>query len=175
MIRVCLYYAGANLLYKGSRRARSTRADHLHVGAATASRHRRALRRGARGIRARPLAALATYRTLDDAGRLVLTQNRTFDEFEARLREVDLDKLVAADSTSRPGLAPGAEPGPARAPESRPCVPHPHARRRTSCGVDAELRPGSAGVDETRRLELVNLMLPNRLWVPSSAAGRVGA
>src|SRR5512145_433219 len=29
-----------------------------------------------------------TYRTLVDSGRLVLTQNRAFDEFEARLREV---------------------------------------------------------------------------------------
>src|SRR5262249_15174016 len=29
-----------------------------------------------------------TYRTLVDAGRLVLTQNRAFDDFEARLREV---------------------------------------------------------------------------------------
>src|SRR5215510_4308201 len=38
-----------------------------------------------------------TYRALVDDGRLVLTQNRAFDDFDARLVEVNLDALVAAE------------------------------------------------------------------------------
>src|SRR5215831_9187849 len=43
-----------------------------------------------------------TYRALVDAGRLVLTQNRAFDAFEARLDEVNLDALVAAEPSLQP-------------------------------------------------------------------------
>ena len=35
-----------------------------------------------------------TYRALVDSGRLVLTQNSAFDEFEQRLRDVELERLV---------------------------------------------------------------------------------
>jgi hypothetical protein len=106
-----------------------------------------------------------TYRTLEDAGRLVLTQNRAFDDFEARLREVELPKLVAAESSLRPDalrarnldLLERLNPG--RVFHIR--MPVDDVVRRWT----AELRPEDHRLDETRRLELVNLMLPNRLWV----------
>src|SRR5262249_4583143 len=44
------------------------------------------------------------YRQLIDAGRLELTQNRAFEDFEQRLREVGLERLVSEES----GLAPEA-------------------------------------------------------------------
>ncbi len=107
-----------------------------------------------------------TYRTLVDAGRLVLTQNRAFEEFEARLREVDLDALVAAEPSLRPDALRArnldllARLHPGRVFRIR--MPVDDVVRRWT----AELRPEDARrLDQTRRLELLNAMLPNRLWV----------
>src|SRR5262249_58172656 len=54
----------------------------------------------ARGLRQR----WQTYRALIDDGQLVLSQNHAFDEFERRLREVELNRLVREEK----GLTPGA-------------------------------------------------------------------
>lgn len=144
---------------------------HLHVGRGNQLRVTVVLSDEVLAEYARDLSQRwRTYRTLDDAGRLVLTQNRTFDEFEARLREVELEKLVAAESTLRPDalrarnldLLERLNPGRV----FRIRMPVDDVVRRWT----AELRPEDRRrVDETRRLELVNLMLPNRLWVTELA------
>jgi len=106
-----------------------------------------------------------TYRTLVDAERLVPTQNHALDDFEARLREVNLDALVAAE----PSLAPEAlrarnldlleRLNPGRVFRIR--MPVDDVVRRWT----ATVQEGSPRLDDARRLELVNAMLPNRLWV----------
>src|SRR5215468_10053303 len=76
---------------------------HLHVGRGNQLRVTVVLSDQVLAEYARDLQQrLRTYRTLEDAGRLVLTQNRAFDDFEARLREVKLDELVAAEPSLRP-------------------------------------------------------------------------
>ncbi len=120
-----------------------------------------------------------TYRTLADAGRLVLTQNRAFDDFERRLRDVDLERLVAAErSISNDALRARNldlldRLNPGRVFRIR--MPLDDVVRRWV----AELRPEDRHrLDDARRLELVNLMLPNRLWVtelPSRVAADVDA
>jgi hypothetical protein len=144
---------------------------HLHVGRGNQLRVTVVLSDQVLAEYARDLSERwRTYRTLEDAGRLVLTQNRTFDEFEARLREVQLEKLVAAE----PGLKRDAlrarnldlleRLNPGRVFRIR--MPVDDVVRRWT----AELRPEDRGhLDEARRLELVNLMLPNRLWVTELA------
>src|SRR4249920_885668 len=59
---------------------------HLHVGRGNQLRVTVVLSDEVLAEYARDLSQRwRTYRTLADAGRLVLTQNRTFDDFEARL------------------------------------------------------------------------------------------
>jgi len=105
----------------------------------------------------------------------VLTQNRAFDGFEARLRDVELDRLVAAEHALRPDalrarnldLLERLNPGRV----FRIRMPIDDVVRRWT----AEVRSADGrGLDDARRLELVNLLLPNRLWV-SDLAPRVAA
>src|SRR5215831_958088 len=68
---------------------------HLHVGRGNQLRVTVVLSDEVLAEYARDLSQRwRTYRTLADAGRLVLTQNRAFDDFDARLVEVNLDALV---------------------------------------------------------------------------------
>ena len=73
-----------------------------------------------------------TYRALVDGGRLVLTQNHAFEEFEQELREVELDRLVREEKTLAPDALRDAEPGAPRAPEPGARLPHPHRRSTPS-------------------------------------------
>jgi hypothetical protein len=144
---------------------------HLHVGRGNQLRVTVVLSDDVLAEYARDLSQRwRTYRTLSEAGRLVLTQNRTFDAFEARLREVRLDEMVAAE----PGLRADAlrarnldlleRLNPGRVFRIR--MPVDDVVRRWT----AELRPEDGRrLDEARRLELVNLLLPNRLWVTDLA------
>jgi hypothetical protein len=144
---------------------------HLHVGRGNQLRITVVLSDEVLAEYARDLSQRwRTYRTLEDAGRLVLTQNRTFDDFERRLREVDLDRLLAAEPSLRPDalrarnldLLERLNPGRV----FRIRMPIDDVVRRWT----AELRPQDGRhLDEARRLELVNLMLPNRLWVTDLA------
>lgn len=149
---------------------------HLHVGRGNQLRVTVVLSDEALAEYARDLQQRwRTYRTLVDAGRLVLTQNRGFDDFEARLREVDLDTLVAAERSLRPDALRArnldllARLNPGRVFRIR--MPVDDVVHRWT----AELRPEDGrGLDPGRRLELVNALLPNRLWV-DELAPRVAA
>jgi len=107
-----------------------------------------------------------TYHTLIDDGRLVPTQNHAFDEFDQRLREIDLDRLVREEPT----LAPAALRERNLALLERL---NPGRVFRIHMSLDdvvhrwmAEVRPEDhRRMDGERRLELVNALLPTRLWV----------
>ncbi len=107
-----------------------------------------------------------TYRTLIDDGRLVPSQNHAFDEFERHLREIDIDRLVREEK----GLAPGAlrERNLGLLERLTPgrvfCIRMPvdEVVRRWTAEVRAE---DHRHLDAARRLELLNLLLPTRLWV----------
>ncbi len=99
-------------------------------------------------------------------------RTRAFDEFERRLREVDLERLVGEEKT----LAPAAlrernlrlleRLNPGRVFRIR--MPVDELVRRWS----AEVRPEDhRRLDGARRLELVNLLLPTRLWVTELEPG----
>jgi hypothetical protein len=140
---------------------------HLHVGRGNQLRVTVVLADDVLAEYARDLSQRwRTYRTLVDAGRLVLTQNHTFDDFERRLREVELERLVATEH----GLSPAALRERNLALLERL---NPGRVFRISRKVDdlvrrwtAEVRPEDRRrLDAVRRLELANLLLPNRLWV----------
>jgi hypothetical protein len=140
---------------------------HLHVGRGNQLRVTVVLADDVLAEYARDLSQRwRTYRTLVDAGRLVLTQNRTFVDFERGLREVDLDRLVANEA----GLSPAAlrernlalleRLNPGRVFRIRMPVDDLVRRWTAEVGPDDRHR-----LDARRRLELANLLLPNRLWV----------
>src|SRR5262245_20195376 len=113
-----------------------------------------------------------TYRALIDAGRLVLTQNRAFEEFEQRLREVELDRLVreekelAAGDLRERNLALLERLNPGRVFRIR--MPVDDVVQHWA----AEIRPEDhRHLDTARRLELLNLLLPTRLWVTELEPG----
>jgi hypothetical protein len=149
---------------------------HLHVGRGNQLRVTAVLSDEVLTEYARDLSQRwRTYRTLVDAGRLVLTQNRTFDEFEQRLREVDLDRLIANESALSPAalrernLALLERLNPGRVFRIRMSVDDVVRRWVAELHPEDQHRP-----DAARRLELANLLLPNRLWVtelePKTAA-----
>ncbi|HSV06196.1 MAG TPA: hypothetical protein VLI07_06770 [Candidatus Binatus sp.] len=113
-----------------------------------------------------------TYRALIDSRRLVLTQNNAFDEFEQRLREVELERLVREEKALAPAtlrernlrLLERLNPGRV----FRIRMPVDDVVQHWSANV----RPADhRGLDGTRRLELVNLLLPTRLWVTELEPG----
>src|SRR5215470_10546077 len=117
-----------------------------------------------------------TYRTLVDTGRLVLTQNRAFDEFEVRLREVELERLVGEEASLSPAalrernLALLERLNPGRVFRIR--MPVDDVVQRWA----AEIRPEDhRHLDTARRLELLNLLLPTRLWVTELEPGMASA
>lgn len=146
---------------------------HLHLGRGDQLRvtvvlSDDALREYARDLHQR----YRTYRTLVDEGRLVLTQNRGFEEFERTVGEVQLERLVAEEAK-----LPGAELRERNLALLERLNPGRVFRIRMA--VDEVLRRWAAQVrpedrrrmDAARRLELVNLMLPTRLWVTELEPG----
>jgi hypothetical protein len=109
-----------------------------------------------------------TYRGLVEAGRIVLTQNRGLEAFESALDEVDLDDLV--EDEDEDDLSPEElrernmqlmeRLNPGRV--FRISLPADEVVRRWA----ARLRPADReAMDRDRRLEVLNAMLPTRLWV----------
>ena len=140
---------------------------HLHVGRGNQLRVTAVLADDALRDYARDLwQRWRTYRTLIDGGRLVLTQNQAFAAFEAELRAVDLERLVHEEKTLAPealrerNLALMERLNPGRVFRVR--MPVDAVVQRWA----AEVRPEDrARLDAARRLELVNLLLPTRLWL----------
>ena len=120
-----------------------------------------------------------TYRALIDDGRLVLTQNVGFEEFEAALKGAQVEQLVSeqptlADEVVRfRNLQLMEQLNPGRVFRIR--MPVYEVLRRWV----ARVRPADrAHMDTERQLELVNLMLPTRLFVTElqpDVAGQLAA
>jgi len=107
-----------------------------------------------------------TYRALIEDGRLTLTQNRGFEDFERTLKDAHVEQLVSAqaalsdDVVVERNLRLMEQLIPGRV--FRIHMPLDEVVRRWV----AQLQPGDrTGMDRARQLELVNLMLPTRLFV----------
>ena len=107
-----------------------------------------------------------TYRTLVGSGRLVLTQNHALEQFGRALRDARVESLVAeeaalpADNVKERNLELLEKLNPGRVHRIR--LPVEELLRRWVGHVRADDR---ARMDAARRLELLNLMLPTRLFV----------
>jgi hypothetical protein len=107
-----------------------------------------------------------TYRALIDDGRLVLTQNQGFEEFERVLKRARVEQLVSEqatlsdDAVRERNLRLMEQLNPGRIYRIRMLVDELLGR------WVAQLRPADhEHLDAERRLALVNLMLPTRLFI----------
>jgi hypothetical protein len=140
---------------------------HVHLGRGNQLRvtvvlSDEALRDYARDLRERA----RTYRALVDSGRLELTQNDALEAFERTLAAAELERLVAEEAALSPdalaarNLALLERLNPGRIFRIR--IPVAALLQRWAANV----RPQDhTHMDPARRVELVNLMLPTRLWV----------
>ena len=107
-----------------------------------------------------------TYRTLIDDGHLVLTQNRGFEEFERALNEAHVERLASEEKTlsddalRERNLQLLERLNPGRVFRIR--MPVDEVLRRWVMSVRPE---DHTHMDTERQLELVNRMLPTRLFV----------
>jgi len=107
-----------------------------------------------------------TYRALIDDGRLVLTQNRGFEAFERTLSDVHVQQLVSEeltlgdDALRARNLQLMQQLNPGRVFRIR--MPIDEVLQRWVAGLRPEDR---ARMDTARQIELVNRMLPTRLFV----------
>jgi len=120
------------------------------------------LREYARDLRERQ----RTYRALVDSGRLVLTQNRGLEQFERTLADAQVERLVSEEATlssdalRERNLQLLERLNPGRVFRIRMAVDE-LIRRWV-----AQIRPDDhSHIDTARQLELLNLMLPTRLFV----------
>jgi hypothetical protein len=145
---------------------------HLHVGRGNQLRTTLVLSEATQEAYARDLKARRdTYRGLVDEGQMVLTQNRALAEFEAVLDGHAIDQLVESER----GLSRGAlRERNVRLMESlnpgrvfRIEIPEGMLIRQWS----ARLRPeDQQGMGPDRRLELLNALLPTRMWIAETGA-----
>ncbi|MDG2308450.1 MAG: hypothetical protein P8R42_28055 [Candidatus Binatia bacterium] len=139
---------------------------HLHLGRGNQLRVTEVLSEEVIDDYVRDLAhRRTTYGSLAEKKRIVLTQNTSFDEFETRLGQVDIGGLVAqeaslsAEAIRARNLALMAKLNPGRV--FRIDMPTSDLVRRWMKRV----RPEDAkGMKERRRLQLLNGLLPTRLW-----------
>ena len=139
---------------------------HLHLGRGNQLRVTEVLSDEVIDAYARDLSHRAkTYRGLVEDERIVLTQNESFEKFEGKLREIDIDRLVAEEGDLSEkelrarNLALMEKLNPGRV--FRIEMPTADLVRRWQ----ARLKPEDAKkMNERRRLELLNGMLPTRLW-----------
>lgn len=112
------------------------------------------------------LARYRTYRRLIDDGRVELTQNSAFEGFEETLREVDLEGLASAEEglsaaeIAARNLELMTRLNPGRVFRIR--IPVAELVRRWTANIVAADR---GSMDRRRRLDLINAMLPTRLWL----------
>jgi hypothetical protein len=146
---------------------------HLHVGRgdqlrATVVLSDATIQEYARDLQAR----LRSYRALIASGQLELTQNRGFEDFERTLADVALDRVVADEAKLTPSalrernlhLLERLNPG-------RIFRIHLSTDELVRRWV-AQVRPEDhRGMSPARRLELLNLLLPTRLFIDEMPAG----
>jgi hypothetical protein len=142
---------------------------HLHVGRGNQLRITLVLADETLAAYARDLQTRRdTYRGLVEAGRIVPTQNRGLEAFESALDEIDLEDLVEDEEEG--DLTPSElrernvelmeRLNPGRV--FRISLPADELVRRWA----ARLLPSDReAMDRDRRLEVLNAMLPTRLWV----------
>ena len=145
---------------------------HLHVGRGNQLRTTLVLSEATQEGYARDLKARRdTYRGLVDEGRMVLTQNRALAEFEAVLDEHAIDELVESERglsgealrERNVSLMESLNPGRVFHIE----IPEGVLIRQWS----ARLRPEDRqGMGRDRRLELLNALLPTRIWIAETDA-----
>ncbi len=146
---------------------------HLHVGRGNQLRitlvlSDAALERYARDLQVRR----DTYRELIDSGRIVPTQNEALSEFEATLDEAEVDRLVEAELSGAAlrgrNLSLMKQLNPGRIFEIE--IQEQALIDRWRAGLRPEDREAAAG-DRDRRLELLNALLPTRIWVAETDGG----
>ncbi len=114
----------------------------------------------------------SAYRRLIDEGRLTLTQNRSFEDFERTLDEAGIERLVADEETLSPAALRArnldlmARLNPGRV--FRIAIP---VQKLVAHWVGMLTPADRTRIDAARRLELVNALLPTRLWVAEMPAG----
>jgi len=107
-----------------------------------------------------------TYRALIEDGRLTLTQNQGFEEFERVLKDAHVEQLASTQATVSDDLVRERnlrlmeQLNPGRIFHIQ--MPLEEVVRRWVAQLRAADR---AGMDRSRQLELLNLMLPTRLFV----------
>ncbi|MBW1686652.1 MAG: hypothetical protein JRS35_16500, partial [Deltaproteobacteria bacterium] len=112
-----------------------------------------------------------TYKMLIRKKRTVLTQNTAFEDFEKTIQEIELEELVEDEEDLSPAelresnLELMERLNPDRV--FRIEMPSDEVVRRWAANVTAEDRKA---MPRDRELELVNLMLPTRLWVARMSA-----
>ncbi len=140
---------------------------HLHMGRGNQVRATAVLSDEVLGSYARDLLArYETYRALIDRGRLVLTQNSAFEEFEARVQELQFERLVAEENGLSPAeirernlrLMETLNPGRV----FRISMPVDEIVRRWAMKLIPEDRQKMI---RDRQLTLLNAMLPTRMYV----------
>jgi hypothetical protein len=113
-----------------------------------------------------------TYQQLIDDGQIVLTQNTAFEAFQRTLDQAELASLVAhereltRDERKSRNLALLEKLNPGRVFRIR--MPVGELVARWSAGLRPEDR---RSLDRDRELELLNALLPTRLWTTETAAG----
>ncbi|MFQ5457758.1 MAG: hypothetical protein ACE5FC_04820 [Myxococcota bacterium] len=148
-------------------RAEDPRRLHLHVGRGNQVRMTLVLSDAVLADYARNLRARhRTYRRLIDQGKVKLTQNAGFDAFSRTIGQLDLDAMIAGEADLSPAalrernLALMEKLNPGRVFRIR--IPVAALVRKWA----AEITPADRkSLSPERRLELVNLLLPTRLWV----------
>jgi len=148
---------------------------HLHVGRGNQLRITLVLSEEVQAGYARDLKVRRdTYRSLIDSKRIELTQNNAFADFEATLDEAVLAGLVDAEA--------GLSPAELRS-RNLNLMKHLNPGRVFEIAIpeqalleqwQARLRPEDrtkAASDRDRRLELLNALLPTRVWIAETDAG----
>jgi hypothetical protein len=148
-------------------RTQDPRRLHLHVGRGNQLRMTLVLSDEVIADYARNLAdRYETYRTLIDQGKLKLTQNQSFAAFEQTLKDIGIQDLVTGETdltdaalrTRNLDLIERLNPGRV----FRISIPIDDLVKGWASKVTAADRKSPP---KTRRLELINLLLPTRLWV----------
>jgi len=140
---------------------------HLHVGRGNQLRVTLVLSdQVLDGYAADLLARWRQYRELIDDGKVVLTQNRALEAFDQRLRQLDLERRVESErdlpaaERRRSNLALMQQLNPGRVFAIR--FAEPELVKRWTAQLQ---KKDGQSMNKQRRLELVNQLLPTRLWV----------
>lgn len=150
---------------------------HIHLGRGNQLRVTAVLSDEVLRAYARDLAERRrVYRKLVDDGRVVLSQNRSFEDFEHRLDEVRLDAVVKDESTLAPAavrernLALLEQLNPGRV--FRIAMP---LRALAAHWVRELTDADRTRTDAARKLVLLNALLPTRLWLAEMPDGASAA